>query len=122
MTEFEIKIYLYASFIIGTPLGICVMIFWYRKVSKKLYKSIEKSRTVNEIAVKSLFYNLPSLILFLLLHVPGLYFGYLLKQHDFCKNMLEFNQNNTAGFDANHPDFLEKCGCFDINELMNESK
>lgn len=120
MTRTNIQIYLCISLIIALAIGVYVLIWWYIKVSTKLNKSIEKDRTIDSIAMKSLFYNFPSLIIFILLFIPSIYFGHKLKQLVFCQNVIKFNSKNNFGFDINNPDFKEDCGCFDIKELTSK--
>lgn len=120
MTKISIQIYLYASLIIALAIGIYVLIWWYKKVSTQLNKSIKNDKSIESIGMKSIFYNLPSLIVFSLLFLPSLYFGYLLKQLTFCRDVVEFNTKNSKNFNFNSPEFIEDCGCFDINELTNK--
>jgi len=117
MTKTSIQIYLLISFILASVIGIYVLIWWYKKVSKRLNKSIEHTTRVSSIGMKSLFYNLPSLVTFIILFIPSLYFGYLLKQHNYCQNVVNINSKSSIGFDLNNQEFLEDCGCFDMNEL-----
>ena len=119
MTKTSIQIYLLISFILALAIGIYILIWWYKKISKRLNKSVEKSKSVESIGMKSLFYNFPALITFILLFIPSLYFGYLLKQHTYCKNVIEVNSKSSIGFDTNNKEFISECGCFDINELTN---
>ena len=120
MTKSNIQIYLYTSLIIALIVGVYVFIWWYKKVSKRLNKSVEKSKTIESIGMKSLFYNSPSIIAFFLLCIPSLYFGHLLKQHTFCKDIVRINSKSGKGFDFKNEEFLEDCGCFDINELTKK--
>lgn len=117
MTKSSIQIYLLTSFIFALIIGIYILIWWYKRVSKRLNISVKKSRTIESIAMKSLLYNTPSLCVFILLFFPSLYFGYLLKQHTYCKNVIEINSKSTVGFDIKNKEFLEDCGCFEITEL-----
>ncbi len=119
MTKLSIQIYLLISLIIALLVGVYILIWWYRKVSKRLYKSIEKGSTVKSIGMKTLFYNFPSLIIFIILFIPSLYFGYLLKQHTYCKNVFEVNSKRSTGFDINDEEFINECGCFDVTELTD---
>lgn len=114
-----IQMCLYASFIIALVLSIYICIWWYKKVAKKLNKSVENERSIENIAMKSLFYNLPSLIVLMLLFIPCLYFGGLSKQYNYCKKVIEVNSNRSYAFDLESEDFLEDCGCFDIDELTS---
>ena len=119
MTKSNIQIYFYASLIIAYIVRVYVFIWWYKKVSKRLNKSVEKSRSIESIAVKSLFYNSPSIIAFFILFIPCFYFGYLLKQHTYCKKVIEVNSKSSIGFDITNQEFIKECGCFDIKELTN---
>jgi hypothetical protein len=105
---------------IGIPLGLLLFVWWYKKVFGRLVKNLEKSKTIHleVVAIKALFYSFPGLVLFIACSVPALYFNYLLKQEDYCKQFIEVNK----GIKKDDADLIKRCGALDIDALFKSSK
>jgi site-specific recombinase len=105
------------SLAIGLPLGILLFAMWARFIFKRLLKSLEKNDThisLDVIAMKTLFYCFPGLLLLILSAAPGIYFNSLLKQEDYCKELIRANK----GISKTDETLEQRCGKLDIDALF----
>ncbi|MDO6489872.1 MULTISPECIES: hypothetical protein [unclassified Cellulophaga] len=121
MSKTTIEILSYTSLVLGLIFSVIAVVWWYIKIRDRLNKSVESSRTINEIGMKSLFYNLPSLIALCIFMIPTIYFFGKLKQFNYCKDVIKVNSKSSIGFNENSPDFIEDCGCYNLEELKKEA-
>lgn len=116
MTHATISTYFNWSLWLGLPLGLLLMFFWGRKIYKPLARTIERDEALHlkVIAMRATLYSLPGIFVMILCSVPALYFGYLLKQHRYCVDVVGVNKNMSK----DHPDLKQRCGRFDVDELF----
>lgn len=120
MNHATISTYFNLSLFIGLPLGLLLIVLWARRVHPPLVRSIERQGVVNlhAVAIRGTPYNAPGIIAFILCALPALYFNYLLKQHDYCSEVVKVNK----GIAKNDADLQARCGRFDIEALFERSK
>jgi hypothetical protein len=111
MTHNTIVIALALSVLIGIPLGIVLMVLWI----KKIFKKVLGSKGPLEGAV--LIYAFPGLVVLIVCSIPAFYFNYLLKQEDYCQQLVKVNPRMTK----DDPALLKRCGALDIDALYKAS-
>lgn len=112
MTYSTLKILFYISIVFGLIIGILLFIWWTKKIKKKIFNT--KAASI----ARTFFYILPGIIMFIIACVPCLYSNYLLKQYNYCKQVIEVNK----GIDRNASIIQERCSCFDLNELFKNQE
>jgi hypothetical protein len=112
------------SLIIGMALGVLLAILWAKKIFRKLLGSMERHAaqngrvSLNITAVQTLFYMLPGLLALIACCIPAIYFNYLLKQENYCQQLIKVNQRMTK--DA--PSLLKHCGALDLDALFKSAR
>jgi hypothetical protein len=105
------------SLAIGLVLGILLFAMWVRFIFKRLLKSLEKRGvhfSLNTIAMKTMFYCFPGAILLIVCVIPAIYFSSLLKQEDYCKELIRANK----GISKTDDTLQQRCGKLDIDALF----
>ena len=69
---------------------------------------------MDAMAMRVVFYIFPGMVMLALLCIPGFYFGHLLKQERYCKQVVEINK----GIKRDDPVIKERCACLDLDELF----
>jgi hypothetical protein len=120
MNHDQLTLYLAFSLFIGLPMGLIGMLLWTKRVWSRIRKSAERyvHVSVGRIAVMSLFYVSPGLLLLLACSLPAIYFNHLLKQQSYCVEVVRTNR----GIARDHPDLKARCGYFDMNELFASAR
>lgn len=118
MTHSQVQIYFYISLIIGMGLGLFLMIWWFRKIFKRLAPKNNETASINGTAFKTLIFGFPGILMFILCCIPALYFNSLIKKEAYCLDLIQFNK----GIKKDDPDIVERCGCLDVDELFEKSK
>jgi len=115
MSHSTILLGFYFSLLVFLPAGAYIMFRWGKKVVKPLARDIDQSKSIDipGIATKTFFYMIPSIIACGVFAAPVLYFNYLLKQEDYCKEIIRFNKLSKSD-----PILKERCSCFHVDELF----
>ena len=115
MTHNEINTLFYITGILGFAGGTALFIWWVRRTWKKIANT--QSASVNGIAMRTLFYSMPGIIMFVVCLIPCFYFMHLLDQEEYCKDIIRFNK----GIQKDDSTVQERCSCFDLDELFKEA-
>jgi hypothetical protein len=120
MNHSTLTLYFNWSLWIGLPLGLLLLVLWQRKIYKPLVRHLEKQQRVNlqGVAMKTLIASMPGLIACIVCVIPAFYFNHLLKQHDYCLEVVRVNK----GMAKNDAMLVERCGRLDVDELFERSK
>jgi heme/copper-type cytochrome/quinol oxidase subunit 2 len=115
----QIQLYFYISLVLGFVLGIGVLIWWAKRIWKKLLNRLEAHRSPSRatVAAYTLWYMMPALIVFILCCIPMIYFNYLLKQEDYCITVIKVNK----GIRKDDQTLRERCHQFDLDALFKEA-
>jgi hypothetical protein len=116
MTHNTITVSFYTSLAAGLIGGLFLFIWWAKKVWKRIANT--KTRSSNAMAMRVLFYTFPGLVMFILLCIPCFYFNHLLKQEEYCKQMIEVNK----GIKRDDPLIQERCSCLDLDEFFKNQQ
>lgn len=116
MTHNTITILFYISLVIGLVGGTSAFVWWAVRVWKRIVNT--NTRSINGVVMRVMFYTFPGLIMFILLCIPCFYFNHLLKQEEYCKQVIEINK----GITRDDPTIQESCSCLDLDELFKEQK
>ena len=105
--------------VFGLGGGAFVLIWWAKKIWKKYYKSATNDRviSISAVSMKALIYMFPGILLFILMNIPLMYLGSLLKKEDYCKEIIRVNK----GIKKNDPFIKERCNCLDVDELFENA-
>ena len=119
MTHSTIITLFFLSLIIGLGGGAFLLIWWAKKIWKKYYKSATVGNviSINAISMKALIYMFPGILLFIIINIPLLYIGSLLKKEDYCKEIIKFNK----GIKKDDPFIKERCSCLNVDELFQNA-
>jgi len=124
MNHITITILFWISFILGTILGFYLLIWWVKRIWKKLNNSINKGTQnnptidINTIGIKSIIYSSPGLILMIICFIPSIFFNGLIQREDYCISIINVNK----GIQKNDAFIIERCSCLDVNELFVRAK
>jgi nitrate reductase gamma subunit len=112
----QVELYYNISLYLGFILGLAAFIGWGIFIWKRLFKSVNKGKVISTgiVAMKTLFFMFPGLILFIICVIPMIYFANILKQEEYCKEVIRVN----VGIKKDDPIFKQRCGCSDIDELF----
>ncbi len=120
MNHATLSIAFYVSLVLGMSIGIAIMIGWAKRILKPavttLERSLESSKVIDhEVIGGSMFLlMLPGLIAFVLCCVPVIYFNYLLKQHNYCLQVIRVNKIKNTDDEF----LIARCGKLDLDELL----
>ena len=119
MTHSTIQILFYITLVFGLGGGAFVLIWWAKKIWKKYYKSVTNDRviSISAVSMKAFIYMLPGILLFVLMNIPLMYLGSLLKKEDYCKEIIRVNK----GITKDDPFMKERCNCLDVDELFENA-
>jgi hypothetical protein len=124
MNHAQLTLYFTLSLFIGLSIGVIGMFLWIKRVWPRIKKNAERSGgaqghvNVGGIAVMSLVYASPGLLLLVAFSVPAIYFNHLMKQQLYCVEVVRTNR----GITQDHPDLKARCGYFDMNELFESAR
>ncbi|SKB73954.1 hypothetical protein SAMN05660477_00927 [Soonwooa buanensis] len=120
MKHDQVELYYNISLYLGFIVGLAIFIGWAIFICKRLMKSANKDKVISStiIGMKTLFFTFPGLIGFIACFIPLFYFGNILKQEEYCKQVIRVN----VGITKDDPIFKERCGCSDIDELFINAK
>jgi len=118
MNHATINILFYISLIVILPIGAYLMIRWGKRIVKPISRDIDKSKSVQVqgIAFKTFIYMIPSIIGFIIFAVPVMYFSHLMKQEDYCIELIRVNHLKKTD-----PILKERCDCLDHEELFQKA-
>lgn len=119
MTKAFVENGFYISLFVGMPLGVALTILWGRIIFKPLMKGVNSQPVIDlaGISFRAFVYMLPGLLVLILCCAPALYFGNLRKQREYCLRVVKTNKGVTRDDER----LLERCGCYDLDELFKES-
>jgi len=119
MTHNTIQILFYIALVLGLGGGAFVLIWWAKKIWKKYFKSAtsDKVISISAVSMKAFIYMFPGILLFILMNIPLMYLGSLLKKEDYCKEIIRVNK----GIKKDDPFIKERCDCLDVDELFENA-
>lgn len=119
MTHNTIQILFYIALVFGLGGGALILVWWAKKIWKKYYKSATSDRviSISAVSMKASIYMFPGILLFIVMNIPLMYLGSLLKKEDYCKEIIRFNK----GIKKDDPFIKERCDCLDVDELFENS-
>lgn len=93
MTHDQVELYYNISLYLGFILGLAAFVGWGVFIWKRLYKSANKDKVISGtvVAMKTLFFMFPGLIAFVICVIPLTYFANILKQEEYCKEVIRVN-------------------------------
>jgi len=124
MSHATLNTVFYTSLVLGLLVGTSVLVWWGKRIFKPLTTKLEQHAeahrviSLNVVAWYSTIRMLPGILLFALCCTPAIYFGHLLKQRDYCLEVIRVNNIRSAE-DA----FLkQRCGRLDLKELLDSAR
>lgn len=101
-------------------LPLCFIMFIY--MMYRVYKTLSKKKIIREgtladrhtITAMVLWFSIPAISLLIVMTVPVFYFNYLVKQENYCLDVIRVNKIKTT----NNQFLQERCGRFELNELI----
>lgn len=119
MTHSTIQILFYFALVFGLGGGAFILIWWAKKIWKKYFKSVTNDRviSISAVSMKAFIFMFPGVLLFILMNIPLMYLGSLLKKEDYCKEIIKFNK----GIKKDDPFIKERCDCLDVDELFKNA-
>ena len=119
MSHSTIQILFYVALVFGLGGGAFILIWWAKKIWKRYYKSVTNDQVIiiSAVSMKAFIYMLPGICLFILMNIPLMYLGSLLKKEDYCKEIIRVNK----GIKKDDPFIKERCNCLDVDELFENA-
>lgn len=120
MTYDRISTLFYASLLIVLPIGLVAIVLWGLWIFPRIVRSgTPRSGRVslNQISFAAVFWMTPGIVAMMVCSVPSIYLGHLLKQLDYCTEVVRVNGLERAA------DMLdERCSLYDRNELAERAR
>ena len=119
MNHATLQQYFMLSFV-GIGLGLICMLLWAKKIYKPLVSKMSQFKVISPriASIPAFIYMLPGILIFFASSVPTLYFNHLLKQEEYCRQIIQVNKDitKTSSF------LQERCGRFDLDALFAEQR